>query len=218
MPYCTSIAPGDAIEVLGGVAPDLPNTDRLPTLLVLGAGKILACSTTLGMGGSGGVFAPSLFIGVTSGMAFGVIISHLIGAAAGPPALYAVVAMGAVFTADARAPLTSVASVVEMTGDYTLTPPRGWPACSPSATSASWPPGTSARPTTTSAPPPVSRRKPASAAAKPSPASPPARHNSRSLPCPSHQHRQPPHLPRHHGDPARPDPEIMGAESPPGWR
>jgi len=92
-------------------------------LLVLAAGKILACSTTLGMGGSGGVFAPSLFIGVTSGMAFGVVVSHLIGAAAGPPAVYAVVAMGAVFTAAARAPLTSVASVVEMTGDYTLTLP-----------------------------------------------------------------------------------------------
>jgi chloride channel protein, CIC family len=92
-------------------------------LLVLAAGKILACSTTLGMGGSGGVFAPSLFIGVTSGMAFGVIVSHVFGAAAGPPALYAVVAMGAVFTSAARAPLTSVASVVEMTGDYTLTLP-----------------------------------------------------------------------------------------------
>jgi CIC family chloride channel protein len=92
-------------------------------LLVLVAGKILACSTTLGMGGSGGVFAPSLFIGVTSGMAFGVIVSHVFGAAAGSPALYAVVAMGAVFTSAARAPLTSVASVVEMTGDYTLTLP-----------------------------------------------------------------------------------------------
>jgi hypothetical protein len=55
--------------------------------------------------------------------------------------------------------------------------------------------GTSARPTTTSAPPPASRRKPASAAAKPSPASPPARHNSRSVPRPSHQHRQPPSPP-----------------------
>jgi CIC family chloride channel protein len=92
-------------------------------LLVLAVGKILACSTTLGMGGSGGVFAPSLFIGVTSGMAFGVIVSHLFGPAAGSPALYAVVAMGAVFTSAARAPLTSVASVVEMTGDYTLTLP-----------------------------------------------------------------------------------------------
>jgi CIC family chloride channel protein len=43
--------------------------------------------------------------------------------AAGQPALYAVVAMGAVFASAARAPLTSVASVVEMTGDFTLTLP-----------------------------------------------------------------------------------------------
>ncbi len=92
-------------------------------LVVLCAGKILACSTTLGGGGSGGVFAPSLFIGVTSGMAFGVLAAHLFGPAAGQPALYAVVAMGAVFTSASRAPLTSVASVLEMTGDYALTLP-----------------------------------------------------------------------------------------------
>ena len=48
-------------------------------LLVLAAGKIIACSTTLGIGGSGGVFAPSLFIGATSGMAFGELASHLFG-------------------------------------------------------------------------------------------------------------------------------------------
>jgi chloride channel protein, CIC family len=92
-------------------------------LLVLAAGKIMACSLTLGIGGSGGVFAPSLFVGVTSGMAFGEIADHVFGPGAGPPALYAVVAMGAVFTSAARAPLTSVASVVEMTGDYALTLP-----------------------------------------------------------------------------------------------
>ncbi len=92
-------------------------------LLVLAAGKIIACSTTLGIGGSGGVFAPSLFVGATSGMAFGELAPHVFGPAAGQPALYAVVAMGAVFTAAARAPLTSVASVVEMTGDFTLTLP-----------------------------------------------------------------------------------------------
>ena len=92
-------------------------------LIVLAAGKIIACSLTIGIGGSGGVFAPSLFIGATSGMAFGEIAGHLLGPAAGQPALYAVVAMGAVFAAAARAPLTSVASVVEMTGDYTLTLP-----------------------------------------------------------------------------------------------
>jgi CIC family chloride channel protein len=92
-------------------------------LIILAAGKIIACSLTIGIGGSGGVFAPSLFIGATSGMAFGEIAGHLIGPAAGQPALYAVVAMGAVFAAAARAPLTAVASVVEMTGDYTLTLP-----------------------------------------------------------------------------------------------
>jgi CIC family chloride channel protein len=92
-------------------------------LLVLAAGKIIACSMTLGIGGSGGVFAPSLFIGVTSGMAFGEIAGHLFGPAAGQPALYAVVAMGAVFTSAAQAPLTSLASVVELTGDFTLTLP-----------------------------------------------------------------------------------------------
>ncbi len=92
-------------------------------LLLLAAGKIIACSLTLGMGGSGGIFAPSLFIGVTSGMAFGEIADHVLGPGAGQPALYAVVAMGAVFASAARAPLTSVASVVEMTGDYTLTLP-----------------------------------------------------------------------------------------------
>ena len=92
-------------------------------LIVLAAGKIIACSLTIGIGGSGGVFAPSLFIGATSGMAFGEIAGHLLGPAAGQPALYAVVAMGAVFASAARAPLTSVASVVEMTGDYTLTLP-----------------------------------------------------------------------------------------------
>ncbi len=89
-------------------------------VLLLAFGKIAATSLSIGIGGSGGVFAPSLFIGVTSGMAFGDIARDLIGPAAGPPALYAVVAMGAVFTSAARAPLTSLASVVEMTGDFSL--------------------------------------------------------------------------------------------------
>lgn len=92
-------------------------------LLILALAKILATSISLGIGGSGGIFAPSLFIGVASGMAFGIVVDHLFGPGAGSPVLYAVVAMGAVFTSAARAPLTSFASVVEMTGDFTLTLP-----------------------------------------------------------------------------------------------
>jgi chloride channel protein, CIC family len=92
-------------------------------LILLAFAKIAATSLTIGIGGSGGVFAPSLFIGVTSGMAFGDVAHHIFGPGAGDPALYAVVAMGAVFASAARAPLTSLASVVEMTGDFALTLP-----------------------------------------------------------------------------------------------
>ena len=92
-------------------------------LIVLAAGKMVATSLSIGIGGSGGVFAPSLFIGATSGMAFGEFADHLVGPSAGQPALYAAVAMGAVFAAASRAPLTSLASVVEMTGDFALTLP-----------------------------------------------------------------------------------------------
>ncbi len=85
--------------------------------------KILATSLTLSIGGSGGVFAPSLFIGAMAGMAFGTLAHSLFGPTVGPPALYAVVAMGGVFAAAAQAPLTAIASVAEMTGNFGITLP-----------------------------------------------------------------------------------------------
>jgi chloride channel protein, CIC family len=92
-------------------------------ILLFLVGKIVATSLTLSIGGSGGVFAPSLFIGTMAGMAFGVAAHDVFGPAVGPPAMYAVVAMGGVFAGAAQAPLTSIASVVEMTGNFTLTLP-----------------------------------------------------------------------------------------------
>ena len=92
-------------------------------ILLFLVSKILATSLTLSIGGSGGVFAPSLFIGAMAGMAFGTLVHHLFGSAVGPPALYAVVAMGGVFAAAAQAPLTAIASVAEMTANFTLTLP-----------------------------------------------------------------------------------------------
>lgn len=89
-------------------------------LLILMVGKMLTASLTIGIGGSGGVFAPSLFTGAMAGTAFGIIAGHLFGPPAGAPAIYGVIAMGAVFAAAAQAPLTSIASVVEMTGNYGL--------------------------------------------------------------------------------------------------
>ena len=95
----------------------------LGLILLFLVGKIVAASLTLSIGGSGGVFAPSLFIGAMAGMAFGTVAHNVFGPAVGPPALYAVVAMGGVFAAAAQAPLTAIASVVEMTGNFGLTLP-----------------------------------------------------------------------------------------------
>jgi chloride channel protein, CIC family len=89
-------------------------------LVVLMVGKVFATSLTLSIGGSGGIFAPSLFIGAMGGMAFGVVVQHLFGAIVSSPAIFGVVAMGGVFGAAAQAPLTAIASVVEMTGNFTL--------------------------------------------------------------------------------------------------
>ena len=92
-------------------------------LVVLLLGKVVATSLTLSIGGSGGIFAPSLFMGAMAGMAFGDVVQHLFGHIVTSPSLFAIVAMGAVFGAAAQAPLTAIASAVEMTGNFTLTLP-----------------------------------------------------------------------------------------------
>jgi chloride channel protein, CIC family len=93
-------------------------------LLALVVGKIVATSLTIGVGGSGGVFAPSLFIGAMLGTAFGFAAQLAVGPAnSGPIAAYGMVGMGAAFAGAARAPLTSISSVLEMTGDFGLVLP-----------------------------------------------------------------------------------------------
>ena len=89
-------------------------------LVVLLFGKVLATSLTIGIGGSGGVFAPSLFIGAMLGAAFGDIAHALASGVAGPVGAYAPVGMGAVFAGAARAPITAVLIMFELTGEYTI--------------------------------------------------------------------------------------------------
>jgi chloride channel protein, CIC family len=88
-------------------------------LLLLLAGKLLATSLTLAIGGSGGVFAPSLFMGAMLGSAYGATLHHLL-PGLGPPGAYGLVGMGAVFAAAARAPITAVIIIFELTGDYRI--------------------------------------------------------------------------------------------------
>jgi CIC family chloride channel protein len=89
-------------------------------LLALLLGKMVAASLTIGIGGSGGVFAPSLFIGAMLGAGYGQLLGHLFGPAVGPAGAYSMVAMGALFAGAARAPLTATSSVFEMTGDFQI--------------------------------------------------------------------------------------------------
>lgn len=89
-------------------------------LLVLLVGKMLATSLTIGIGGSGGVFAPSLFVGAMLGAAFGQVAGHVSPSLAGDPGTYALLGMGAVFAGAARAPITAVIIMFELTGEYTI--------------------------------------------------------------------------------------------------
>lgn len=92
----------------------------LGAVLVLLFLKLVATSITLGSGGSGGVFAPSLFMGSMLGAAFGVIVNDLAPFPTAPAGAYALVGMGAVFAATAHAPITAVIILFELTGDYRI--------------------------------------------------------------------------------------------------
>ncbi len=89
-------------------------------LLALVVIKIVATSLTIGSGGSGGVFAPSLFIGAMLGGAFGHAANTLFPALTITPGAYALVGMAAVFAGAARAPITSILILFEMTDDYRI--------------------------------------------------------------------------------------------------
>ena len=92
----------------------------LALLLLLVIGKILATTLTLGSGASGGVFAPALFIGAVLGGAYGQVAHLLFPQITAPSGAYAVVGMAAVFAGAARAPITAIVIMFEMTQDYRL--------------------------------------------------------------------------------------------------
>jgi CIC family chloride channel protein len=85
--------------------------------------KIVATSITLGSGGAGGVFAPSLFIGAVIGGSFGAIVHTLFPLATATPGAYATVGIGAFLAATTHAPLTGIFLLFEMTGNYKIIVP-----------------------------------------------------------------------------------------------
>ncbi|MBN2024631.1 MAG: chloride channel protein [Pirellulales bacterium] len=95
----------------------------LQLMAMLAGAKIVATSLTISSGGSGGVFAPSLFIGAMLGGAFGMSCHALFPDWAPQPQAFVLVGMGGFFAGVAKVPLTALIMVSEMTGSYSLLVP-----------------------------------------------------------------------------------------------
>ncbi len=90
----------------------------LHLLILLLFAKMAAFALTVSSGGSGGVFAPSLFVGAMLGGTFSILFHQM-------PAIFVVVGMAAVFGAAARVPIATMLMVTEMAGGYHLLVPAG---------------------------------------------------------------------------------------------
>jgi CIC family chloride channel protein len=104
-------------QVLGGgygwIQEVINGQFTITLLLLLLFGKMIAFALTVGSGGSGGVFAPSLFVGAM----LGGFLAHLFHQ---PAAAFAVVGMAAVFGSAGRVPFATLLMVTEMTGGYNI--------------------------------------------------------------------------------------------------
>ncbi len=109
-------------QVLGGgygwIQRAINGQMALRLLLVLIFAKLAAFALTVSSGGSGGVFAPSLFVGAMLGGSLAILLHQL-------PAVFVVVGMAAVFGAAARVPVATMLMVTEMAGGYHLLVPAG---------------------------------------------------------------------------------------------
>ena len=92
-------------------------------LLVILAAKVLATASTVGSGGVGGVFTPTLFIGCAVGALVGGVVHGILPTATSVPAAYALIGMGGFLAATTQAPLTSILMLFEMTADYEIVLP-----------------------------------------------------------------------------------------------
>jgi CIC family chloride channel protein len=95
-------------------------------LFLIAVGKILTTSLSIGSGGSGGVFGPSMVIGGSLGGAVGKLFMNWWPAATAHPGAFVIVGMAGFFAAASNAPISTVIMVSEMTGNYNLLVPAMW--------------------------------------------------------------------------------------------
>ncbi|MBN1917585.1 MAG: chloride channel protein [Verrucomicrobia bacterium] len=95
-------------------------------LLVVALGKSITTGLTIGSGGSGGVFGPSMVIGGCGGGALGILLHSLWPTLVPCPSSFVIVGMAGFFAAAAKTPLSTLVIVSEMTGNYSLLLPTLW--------------------------------------------------------------------------------------------
>jgi len=96
------------------------NQLTIPVLLGLALGKIFTTSFSIGSGGSGGVFGPSVVIGGAMGGAVGQFFHILLPAVVTQPGAFVIVGMAGFFTAVSNTPISTIIFVSEMTNSYHL--------------------------------------------------------------------------------------------------
>ncbi len=95
-------------------------------LLAVAVGKILTTGLTIGSGGSGGVFGPSMVIGGCGGGALGIVLHRYLPWLVPHPASFVIVGMAGFFAAAAKTPFSTLVMVSELTGNYDLLLPTLW--------------------------------------------------------------------------------------------
>ncbi|MBU0985984.1 MAG: chloride channel protein [Proteobacteria bacterium] len=98
----------------------LDNELTIPFLLCLAIGKIFTTSFSIGSGGSGGVFGPSIVIGGAMGGVVGKMFNLLLPGVVTEPGAFVVVGMAGFFTAVSNTPISTIIFVSEMTNSYHL--------------------------------------------------------------------------------------------------
>lgn len=113
MPYTLAFGYGYAQEALF-------SQRSIGFLAALALGKVLTTSFTIGSGGSGGVFGPSVVIGGSLGGAVGLAFHAIIPDVVTEPGAFVVVGMAGFFTAVSNTPISTIIFVSEMTDSYEL--------------------------------------------------------------------------------------------------
>ena len=117
------IRPEVMFDGYGVIEDALSGNIAMHVLLLLIFLKMFATSVTLGAGGTGGVFAPALFIGAMIGGTFGSVAHAMFPDFTASSGAYATVGIGSFLAAATHAPLTAIFLLFEMTGNYEIIVP-----------------------------------------------------------------------------------------------